>query len=136
VSALTQDSVSWLLQLRVLGFGLLKDGDGGIGVFPQGEEVIVSGKSKDGGGIGIRASRSSRLQRIRTRHAQTRQGSGPAVPHDAAVGEIFSNSAAASVPAPPRDMLARECMWDTGKKDWTRKRFALTRWLGQRPADH
>jgi hypothetical protein len=30
-----------LLQLRVLGFGLLKDGDVGVGVFPEGEEVLV-----------------------------------------------------------------------------------------------
>ena len=28
-----------LLQLRVLGFGLLQDGDVGVGVFPEGEEV-------------------------------------------------------------------------------------------------
>src|SRR5713101_1513234 len=30
-----------LLQLRVLCFGLLKDGDVGIGVFPDGEEILV-----------------------------------------------------------------------------------------------
>src|ERR1700722_6334578 len=31
-----------LLQLCVFGFGLLQDGDVGIGVFPKGEEVLVS----------------------------------------------------------------------------------------------
>ena len=30
-----------LLQLRVLSFGLLVDGDVGIGVFPEGEEVLI-----------------------------------------------------------------------------------------------
>jgi len=32
-----------LLQLSVLGFGLLQDGDVGVGVFPEGEEVFVGG---------------------------------------------------------------------------------------------
>jgi len=32
------------LQLRVLGFGLLQDGDVGVGVFPEGEEVVVGGE--------------------------------------------------------------------------------------------
>ena len=31
------------LQLRVLGFGLLQDGDVGIGVFPQGQKILVGG---------------------------------------------------------------------------------------------
>ena len=30
-----------LLQLRVLGFGLLQDGDVGVGVFPEREEVLI-----------------------------------------------------------------------------------------------
>src|SRR6202158_5620555 len=30
-----------LLQLRVLRFGFLQDGDVGVGVFPEGEEVLV-----------------------------------------------------------------------------------------------
>jgi hypothetical protein len=29
-----------LMQLRVLRFGLLQDGDVGIGVFPEGEEFL------------------------------------------------------------------------------------------------
>src|SRR5215470_8495049 len=33
-----------LLQLRVLGFGLLQDGDVGVGIFPEGEEIFVSSK--------------------------------------------------------------------------------------------
>jgi len=33
-----------LLQLRVLGFGLLQDGNVGVGVFPEGEEVFVGGE--------------------------------------------------------------------------------------------
>jgi len=34
----------WLLQLRVLRFGLLQDGDVGVGVFPESEEVVVGGE--------------------------------------------------------------------------------------------
>ena len=30
-----------LLQLRVLGFGLFQDGDVGVGVLPEGEEISV-----------------------------------------------------------------------------------------------
>ena len=32
-----------LLQLRVLGLGLLQDGDVGVGVFPEGEEILIGG---------------------------------------------------------------------------------------------
>ena len=63
------------------------DGDVGVGVFPEGEKVFVSGKRSDAVGIGIRALQGSCLQRVCTRHAQTRQGSRPAVPNDAAVVE-------------------------------------------------
>jgi hypothetical protein len=31
------------LQLRALGFGLLQNGDVGVGIFPEGEEVLVCG---------------------------------------------------------------------------------------------
>jgi hypothetical protein len=31
-----------LTQLRVLGLSLLQDGDVGVGVFPKGEEIVVS----------------------------------------------------------------------------------------------
>src|SRR5215472_12062020 len=44
-----------LLQLRVLGFGLLQDGDVRVGVFPKREEVLVSHLSFDsiaGEGVG------------------------------------------------------------------------------------
>jgi len=40
------------LQLGVLGFGLLEDGDVGVGVFPEGEEILVGGECPDAGGIG------------------------------------------------------------------------------------
>jgi hypothetical protein len=50
--------VSWdrrrhLLQLRVLGFGLLVDGNVGVGDFPEGEEILVGGERPDAGGISI-----------------------------------------------------------------------------------
>src|SRR5712692_4178685 len=76
-----------LLQLRVLRLGLLQDGDVGVGVFPEGEEIFVGGERPDASGIGIRSLRSSCLQSISTSHAQMRQRSRPAVPDDPAVVE-------------------------------------------------
>jgi hypothetical protein len=38
---LDEAAVFLLLQLRVLHFGLLQDGDVGVSVFPHGEEVLV-----------------------------------------------------------------------------------------------
>ena len=35
--------IAELLQVCVLGLGLLQDGDVGIGVFPKGEETLMSG---------------------------------------------------------------------------------------------
>jgi hypothetical protein len=77
------------LQPRVLVLGLPQDGDVGIGVFPEGEEISISGKRPDAGGIGISALRSSRLQRVRSCHSKMRQCTRPAVPDDAAVVENF-----------------------------------------------
>jgi len=37
-----------LLQLRVLGFGLLQDWDVGVGVFPEREEILVGGECLGG----------------------------------------------------------------------------------------
>ncbi len=83
--------VRWLglLQPCVLGLGFFQDGDVGVGVFPEGEEVFVSGESTDLGGIGICTLGRSCLQSIRPRQAQTRQRSCPAVPDDAAVVDDF-----------------------------------------------
>ena len=50
------------MQLRVLGFGFLQDGDVGVGVFPEREEIFGGGERPDAGGIRIRSLRSSRLQ--------------------------------------------------------------------------
>jgi hypothetical protein len=60
------------MQLRVLGFGLLQNGDVGVGVFPESEKVFVGGKCTNTGGVGIGSLRSFRLQRICTRHAKVR----------------------------------------------------------------
>ena len=48
-----------LLQPCVLGFGLFQDGNVGVGVFPEGEEVFVSGECTNAGSIGIGALRGS-----------------------------------------------------------------------------
>src|SRR5438552_234520 len=57
-----------LLQLPVLGFGLLKDGDVGVGIFPEREEIFVSGECADAGGIGIRSLRWRRPSSLGFRH--------------------------------------------------------------------
>ncbi|MGA7967688.1 MAG: hypothetical protein WB983_03580, partial [Terriglobales bacterium] len=73
----------YLLQLLVLGLGLLQDGNVGVSVSPQGEEVFLGGKRPDTGGIS--PGRILCLERICTRHSQMSQRSGPAVPDDSAV---------------------------------------------------
>jgi hypothetical protein len=40
------------LQLRVLRRGFLQDKDVGVGVFPEREEVFVSGERSNAGGVG------------------------------------------------------------------------------------
>ena len=47
------------LQLGVLGFRLLQDGDFRVGVFPEREEILIGGERPDAGGIGIRALRQA-----------------------------------------------------------------------------
>jgi hypothetical protein len=44
-----------LLQLRVLRFGFLQDGDVGVGVFPECEEIFVGGERPDAGVLRARA---------------------------------------------------------------------------------
>lgn len=52
---------SLLLQLCVLCFGLLQDGDARIRVFPEGKEILVSSEGADPGGVGIGAVSRSGL---------------------------------------------------------------------------
>jgi hypothetical protein len=40
-----------LLRLRVFGFGLLQDGDVGVGVFPECEKIFVGGQRADAAGV-------------------------------------------------------------------------------------
>jgi hypothetical protein len=47
-----------LLQLPVFRFGVLQDGDVGVGVFPEREEVFISGERPDAGGIGLLSIRA------------------------------------------------------------------------------
>ena len=42
----------FLLQPGVLGIGLLQDGDVGVGIFPESQEIFVGGESADTGRIG------------------------------------------------------------------------------------
>jgi hypothetical protein len=50
-----------LLQLRVLRLGLLEDGDAGIGVFPEREEILVGQECPGAGSIGVHAPRGLRF---------------------------------------------------------------------------
>jgi hypothetical protein len=50
-----------LLQLRVLRLRFFKDGDAGVSVFPQSEEVRVSRERSYTGGIGVGALACPRL---------------------------------------------------------------------------
>jgi hypothetical protein len=59
-----------LLQLRVLRLGLFQDGDVGVGVFPEGEEILIGGERPNARDIDIRSPRGSRLQGIGTSHFQ------------------------------------------------------------------
>ncbi len=54
------------MRLPVFRFGFFKDGDVGVGVFPEAEEIFVRSEHPDAGGIGIRTLQSSRLQSIGT----------------------------------------------------------------------
>jgi hypothetical protein len=50
-----------LLKLGVLRLGFFQDGDVGVGVFPEREEIFVGGECPDAGGIDICTLRGSRL---------------------------------------------------------------------------
>src|SRR5271169_3943354 len=76
-----------LLQLRVLRFGLLQDGDVGVGVFPESKKIFVGGERPHASSIGIRTLRGLRLQGIGTSHTQMRQRSRPTVLDNSAVIE-------------------------------------------------
>src|SRR5580700_2207210 len=73
------------LQLCVLGFGFFQDGNAGVGIFPEGEEIPVGGECPRAGEVGIRSLRGFRLQGVGTSHSKMGQGSRPVVPDDAAV---------------------------------------------------
>src|SRR5215472_1332881 len=78
-----------LVQLSVLGFRLLQDGDVRVGVLPEGEEIVVSRLRAGPRGSGIGSLRGCRLQRVCPSHAQVSQGTGPAIPDYAAVIDNF-----------------------------------------------
>jgi hypothetical protein len=80
---------SALLQLRVLGLGLLQDGNAGVGILPEREKILVSSERPDTGGICIRTLGTLRLQNIRAGQAEMCQCSGPAVPNDPAMVQDF-----------------------------------------------
>jgi hypothetical protein len=66
--------VNGLLQLRVLGFGFFQDGDVGVGVFPEGEGIFLSGERPDAGGIGLPALNIKRIVRFALHQPAACQG--------------------------------------------------------------
>lgn len=60
-----------LLQLRVFCPGLFQHGDIGVGVFPEGEEVLIGGECSRAGGVGVITLSGSCLRGVRTRQTQT-----------------------------------------------------------------
>jgi hypothetical protein len=72
LSSTKSTATNSLLQLRVLRLGFFQDGDVGVGVFPEREEIFVSREGADAGSIGIRTLRSSRLQGIGAGQSQMR----------------------------------------------------------------
>ncbi len=49
------------LQLGILRLRFFQQREVGVGIFPEREEILVSGERPSAGGIGVRALRSSRL---------------------------------------------------------------------------
>jgi len=92
---------------------------------PERNKIFISRHRPDSGGIGVRSLRSSRLQGVGTGHAQMRQRSSPAVPHDAAVVDDFLKLGGGSA------ALHREYMSDGGRKYWCRTGCRPARWLRQ-----
>ena len=70
---------SQLLQFRVLGLGLLQDGDVGVGVLPQGQKILIRGAS-----LG-----SVSLQYVRAPELQMSQRPNGFVEHNSAMVEDF-----------------------------------------------
>ena len=46
MTRVVRDRTGMLVQLRVLRLGLLQDGDVGVGVFPEREEIFVGGERR------------------------------------------------------------------------------------------
>ena len=90
-----------LLQLRVLRLGFFQDGDVGVGVFPEGEEIFVGGERPDAGGIGIRSLRGSQLQGVGASHSQMRQRP-PSSSRQCRCGREFSGTRRQTPPRPAR----------------------------------
>jgi hypothetical protein len=44
---------TYLLQLGVPRFGVFQNGDVGVGVFPETEEILIGGQRSSSGGVGI-----------------------------------------------------------------------------------
>jgi hypothetical protein len=57
------------LQFRVFSFGFFQDGNIGVCIFPQREEVVVGGAGFGAGDVGLGALRRRRFERVCTAEA-------------------------------------------------------------------
>ena len=60
------------MQFRVLGLGLLQDGDVGLGVFPEGEEILVGRLSF--GRVALRGMGSADVEMLKARRSAASGG--------------------------------------------------------------
>ena len=70
------------MQLRVLGLGLLQDGDIGIGVLPECKECLIIDESLAANRICIGGMYRLRLNRVSACHTQMSQRSNGFVDHN------------------------------------------------------
>jgi len=80
--------------------GLLEDGNVGVSILPEGEEVFVGGKRTRASSIRIGTTLRFRLQGVCARHSKTRQGPVQQFQTMPLWSMIFWNSLAASAPCP------------------------------------
>jgi hypothetical protein len=75
------------LQLRVLRFGLLQDGDFGVGVFPEGDEIVVGCASFRADAVGLRTLQGLCLKRVGATETEMRQSADQSVQYNAGMVE-------------------------------------------------
>src|SRR6202049_5088479 len=76
-------------QFRVFRFRSDEDGDAGVGVFPEREEILVAGPGFGACGVSIGTLDGLRLKRVGAGEAEVGERAGRAIPQEAAMVEDF-----------------------------------------------